>query len=48
MMRIVVDPATLFPYAHETYRYWYVASSKGQAGGSLLESEQISLHFDYH
>jgi hypothetical protein len=48
LMRIVIDPATLLPYAHETYRYWYLASDKSPASGSLLESERFTMHSEYH
>jgi hypothetical protein len=41
-LRLVVDPATLHPYSHETRRYWYAAIRQGQRLERRLESEHRS------
>jgi tetratricopeptide (TPR) repeat protein len=38
--RIVVDPATLLPYAHDEKVYWYASVGNGK-GESLLSSEHL-------
>lgn len=38
--RIVLDPATLLPYAREEQIYWYAAFGK-DAGDTILESEHV-------
>jgi hypothetical protein len=36
--RLVTDPATLLPFAHEKKLYWYVSAGKGN---TLLQSEHV-------
>ena len=44
--RIVVDPATLLPYAREEQLYWYASIGKGK-GESVLWSEHLVLTTRY-
>jgi hypothetical protein len=41
-LRLVLDPNTLHPYAHETRRYWYAAIRRGERLERRLESERGS------
>ena len=38
--RIVVDPATLLPYAQEEQIYWFASLGNGK-GDALLESDHL-------
>lgn len=44
--RIVVDPATLLPYAREERVYWYVSVNKG-AADKILQSEHLVSSTQY-
>jgi hypothetical protein len=44
-MRIVVDPATLVPYEHETLRYTYLAlANKGQRAVKISSEQSVSAY----